>query len=62
MQVISELKQAGLTDNELLQIIASNDKTLNAVEANVASIFANKIRPQGANRSCVLCPDEDLQC
>lgn len=43
MQVISELKQAGLTDNELLQIIASNDETLNAVEANVASIFANKI-------------------
>ncbi len=43
MQVISELKQAGLTGNELLQIIASNDETLDAVEANVASIFANKI-------------------
>lgn len=43
MQVISELKQAGLTSQELLQIIDSNEQTLNAIEADLAAIFAGRI-------------------
>ena len=42
-QVISELKQAGLSSSELLQIIDSNEKLLDAVEPDLAAIFANRI-------------------
>ena len=42
-QVISELKQAGLSSGELLQIIDSNEKLLDAVEPELAAIFANRI-------------------
>ena len=42
-QVISELKQAGLSSSELLQIIDSNEKLLEAVEPELAAIFANRI-------------------
>ena len=42
-QVISELKQAGLSSSELLQIIDSNEKLLDAVETELAAIFANRI-------------------
>ena len=42
-QVISELKQAGLSSSELLQIIDSNEKLLDAVEPELAAIFANRI-------------------
>jgi len=42
-QVISELKQAGLSSSELLQIIDSNEKLLDAVESELTAIFANRI-------------------
>ena len=42
-QVISELKQAGLSSSELLQIIDNNEKLLDAVEPELAAIFANRI-------------------
>ena len=42
-QVISELKQSGLSSSELLQIIDSNEKLLDAVEPELAAIFANRI-------------------
>ncbi len=42
-QVISELKQAGLSSSELLQIIDSNEKLLDAVEPELTAIFANRI-------------------
>lgn len=43
LSVVSELKQAGLTSDELLQIIDSNEATLDAIEPDLATIFANKI-------------------
>ena len=42
-QVISELKQTGLSSSELLQIIDNNEKLLDAVEPELAAIFANRI-------------------
>ena len=42
-QVISELKQAGLSSSELLQIIDNNEKLLDAVEPELTAIFANRI-------------------
>jgi len=42
-QVISELKQAGLSSSELLQIIDSNEKLLDTIEPELAAIFANRI-------------------
>ena len=41
--VIGELKKAGLSSEELLEIIRSNDETLDAVESKLAAVFANKI-------------------
>lgn len=43
MTAIGELKQAGLTSDELLYIINANDEVLDAVEAELAAIFAGKI-------------------
>lgn len=40
---IGELKQAGLTSDELLEIISANDSVLDAVETDLANIFANRI-------------------
>ena len=42
-QVISELKQAGLSSSELLQIIDNNEKLLDTIEPELAAIFANRI-------------------
>ncbi len=42
-KVISELKQAGLTSDELLAIIQANEIVLDAVEADLAQVFAGKI-------------------
>ena len=42
-QVISELKQAGLSSSELLQIIDSNESLLDTIEPELAAIFANRI-------------------
>ena len=38
--VIGELKKAGLSSEELLEIIRSNDETLDAVESKLAAVFA----------------------
>ncbi len=43
MRVISELKQAGLTSDELLTIINANEAVLDAVERDLSVIFAGKI-------------------
>lgn len=40
---IGELKQAGLTSDELLAIINANDAVLDSVEAELAGIFANRM-------------------
>ena len=40
---ISELKKAGLTGAELLQIIDSNDSVLDAIEPKLSAIFANRL-------------------
>ena len=42
-QVISELKQAGLSSRELLHIIDHNETLLNAIEPELKAIFANRI-------------------
>ena len=41
--VISELKQAGLSSDELLSIIQANETVLDSVEHELAGIFAGKI-------------------
>ncbi|MBP6038327.1 MAG: ATP-dependent helicase [Candidatus Saccharimonas sp.] len=43
MRAISELKQAGLTSDELLAIINANETVLDAVEHELTSIFSGKI-------------------
>lgn len=43
MRVISELKQAGLTSDELLSIISANEAALDSVERDLTTIFAEKI-------------------
>lgn len=43
LTAISELKQAGLTSDELLSIISANDAVLDAVEHDLTDIFANRI-------------------
>lgn len=42
-RVISELKQAGLTSDELVHIIQANESVLDAIEKDLAAIFAGKI-------------------
>ncbi|MEO5949601.1 MAG: ATP-dependent DNA helicase [Candidatus Saccharimonas sp.] len=42
-KAISELKQAGLTSDELLHIIDTNDECLDLVEAELSTIFAGTI-------------------
>lgn len=42
-KVISELKQAGLTSDELLAIIQANEAVLDAIERDLTQIFAYKI-------------------
>ena len=42
-QVISELKQAGLSSRELLHIIDHNETLLDAIEPELKAIFANRI-------------------
>lgn len=42
-RVISELKQAGLTSDELLHIISTNEECLDTVESSLSTIFADKI-------------------
>lgn len=43
MRVISELKQAGLTSDELLAIVSANETVLDCIERDLTAIFANKI-------------------
>ncbi len=43
MVAISELKQAGLTSDELLAIINANETTLDAVEADFSHVFTQRI-------------------
>lgn len=43
LAAIGELKQAGLTNDELLTIINANDAVLDEVESELGAIFANKI-------------------
>jgi len=43
VKAISELKQAGLTSDELLAIITENERTLDEIEGELSAIFANKI-------------------
>jgi len=42
-RAISELKQAGLTSDELLHIISTNDECLDLIEADLSEIFAGTI-------------------
>lgn len=42
-KAISELKQAGLTSDELLHVIATNDECLDLVESELSEIFAGTI-------------------
>ena len=44
-RAISELKQAGLTSEELLTIIAANEQVLDSVEAELTQIFSGRISP-----------------
>lgn len=41
--VISELKKSGLTNEELLQLLDANDAVLDAIEPQIADVFANRI-------------------
>ena len=41
--IISELKRAGLTSDELLAIINANEAALDTVESDISAIFANKV-------------------
>lgn len=43
LSAISDLKQAGLSSDELLKIIDANESTLDAVEHELANIFSQKI-------------------
>lgn len=43
MTAIGELKQAGLSSDELLTIINANDEVLDAVETELSAIFASKV-------------------
>lgn len=43
LRVISELKQAGLTSDELLAIIQANESVLDSVEQELSHIFSSKI-------------------
>ena len=43
MTAIGELKQAGLSSDELLAIIAANDEVLDAVEPEISAIFSGKV-------------------
>ncbi len=42
-RIISELKQAGLTSDELVRIIQANETVLDVIERDLASTFAGKI-------------------
>lgn len=42
-RTISELKQAGLTSDELLHVIATNDESLDAIETDLSKVFVNTI-------------------
>lgn len=43
LTAIGELKQAGLSSDELLAIINANDEVLNAIEPELTNIFAGKV-------------------
>lgn len=43
VKVISELKQSGLSSDELLSLISANEQVLDAVEPELTAIFANKV-------------------
>ena len=43
MRIISELKQAGLSSDELLALIAANESTLDSIEPDISTILASKI-------------------
>lgn len=43
VSAISELKRSGLTSDELLQVLDSNDMVLDAVEQKLQTVFANRI-------------------
>ena len=43
LRSISELKQAGLTSDELLMVLNENDRTLDALEADLDAVFQNRI-------------------
>lgn len=43
LQVISELKKSGLTSDELLQVIDTNEAFLDRVESQLSSLFAERL-------------------
>ena len=43
LTVISELKKSGLTNEELLRVLESNESTLDAVESELAAIFSERV-------------------
>jgi DNA helicase-2/ATP-dependent DNA helicase PcrA len=49
LTAISELKKSGLTNEELMQLLDANDMALDAVEADLASIFATRISSKTAD-------------
>ncbi|HSW92666.1 MAG TPA: ATP-dependent helicase, partial [Patescibacteria group bacterium] len=42
LKAIGELKQAGLSSDELIAILDANDRTLDAIEQDLTDIFANR--------------------
>ena len=42
LKAIGELKQAGLSSDELIAVLDANDRTLDAIEQDLADIFANR--------------------
>lgn len=50
LTVISELKKSGLTNEELLQVLDSNESVLDAVEKDIAEVFSARISSKTADK------------
>lgn len=50
LTVISELKKSGLTNEELLQVLDSNESVLDAVEKDLAEAFSSRISAKTADK------------
>jgi len=48
LTVISELKKSGLTNEELLQVLDSNESVLDAVEKDIAEVFSTRVSSKTA--------------